>query len=151
MTKRAPYNSEAPCFASTHMERHGTVGKGNSVKHAKERKSRKPPLGTIGKERPSFAKMLASMPNVGLDADFSRSDVAGDAVAIISHITPAGGNVFLDLGFPAEEAEQLKMESVRRIAQTEERASQKWRERHTREAGGDHDSSRVIDHRNVQE
>jgi hypothetical protein len=28
-----------------------------------------------------------------------------------SHITPAGGNVFLDLGFPSEEAEWLKAAS----------------------------------------
>ena len=60
------------------MERHGTVGKGNSVKHAKKRKSRMHPLGTIGKGRPSFAKMLASMPNVGLDADFARSDAVDE-------------------------------------------------------------------------
>ena len=33
---------------------------------------------------------------------------------VISHITPAGGNIFLDLGFPPEEAERLKEESDRR-------------------------------------
>ena len=30
-------------------------------------------------------------------------------------ITPSGGNLFADLGFDAEEAEQLKAESDRRI------------------------------------
>lgn len=34
----------------------------------------------------------------------------------ITHITPAGGNVFLDLGFPPEEATELKAESQHRIA-----------------------------------
>ncbi len=60
------------------MERHGTVGKGNSVKHAKKRNSRKYPIGSLGKERPSFAKVLASMPNVGLDTDFARSNAVDD-------------------------------------------------------------------------
>ncbi len=34
---------------------------------------------------------------------------------IIGHTTPAGGNVFADLGFAPEEAEQLKADSDRRI------------------------------------
>ena len=32
------------------------------------------------------------------------------------HITPAGGNIFADLGFPAEEAENLKIRSSLMIA-----------------------------------
>ena len=32
-----------------------------------------------------------------------------------THITPAGGNVFADLGFSADEAKALKAESLRRI------------------------------------
>lgn len=35
----------------------------------------------------------------------------------ITHITPVGGNIFLDLGFPPEEAERLKAESDHRIDQ----------------------------------
>lgn len=57
-------------------------------------------------------------------ATANRGDAPGETPTIISHITPAGGNVFLDLGFPAEEAEQLKRESDRRMAATDERASQ---------------------------
>ena len=34
-----------------------------------------------------------------------------------THITPAGGNVFADLGFPPEEAKALKAESDRIIAE----------------------------------
>ena len=34
-----------------------------------------------------------------------------------SHITPAGGNVFADLGFPPEEAARLKAESDRIISE----------------------------------
>ncbi|MTI14180.1 helix-turn-helix domain-containing protein [Sansalvadorimonas verongulae] len=34
---------------------------------------------------------------------------------IVAHTTPAGGNVFADLGFEPAEAEQLKQESERRI------------------------------------
>ena len=34
----------------------------------------------------------------------------------ISHNTPVGGNIFLDLGFPPDEAERLKNESDQRIA-----------------------------------
>ena len=36
---------------------------------------------------------------------------------IIRHITPVGGNVFADLGFPPEEAATLKLESDRQIDQ----------------------------------
>lgn len=36
---------------------------------------------------------------------------------IISHVTPADGNVFLDLGFEPEEAARLKAESDRLIAE----------------------------------
>lgn len=35
---------------------------------------------------------------------------------IISYITPAGGNVFADLGFPPEEAERLKRETDKEIS-----------------------------------
>ena len=34
---------------------------------------------------------------------------------IISHITPAKGNVFLDLGFPPDEAARLKAEADAKI------------------------------------
>lgn len=33
-----------------------------------------------------------------------------------AHITPVGGNIFRDLGFPPDEAERLKEESDRRIS-----------------------------------
>ncbi|MEW6057969.1 MAG: hypothetical protein AB1540_15280 [Bdellovibrionota bacterium] len=36
--------------------------------------------------------------------------------SIITHITPADGNVFADLGFPPEEAARLKAESDRVIS-----------------------------------
>jgi len=36
-----------------------------------------------------------------------------------SHITPAGGNVFLDLGFGKEEAEKL-------LAETDREIDEKW-------------------------
>lgn len=39
-----------------------------------------------------------------------------------SHITPAGGNVFLDLGFGKEEAERLLAETDREIAEKRENA-----------------------------
>lgn len=58
------------------------------------------------------------------DNDGKRIDVAKvktehrDDVAdpVIGHMTPAGGNVFLDLGFLPEEAAQLKQDSDKRIA-----------------------------------
>lgn len=37
--------------------------------------------------------------------------------SIIGHVTPADGNIFLDLGFEPEEAARLKAESDRDIAQ----------------------------------
>lgn len=36
---------------------------------------------------------------------------------VISHVTPAGANIFLDLGFPPNEAEELLAESDRQIAE----------------------------------
>lgn len=46
-----------------------------------------------------------------------RLGVEGDAENLVStHITPVGGNIFLDLGFPPEEAARLKEESDRRIS-----------------------------------
>ncbi len=33
------------------------------------------------------------------------------------HITPAGGNIFLDLGFPPDEAAKLKAEAERMAAE----------------------------------
>lgn len=33
------------------------------------------------------------------------------ASILTEHVTPVGGNVFLDLGFPPEEAAQLKAET----------------------------------------
>ena len=42
----------------------------------------------------------------------SRARAAGrSALASSAHVTPAGGNVFADLGFPAVEAENLKIRS----------------------------------------
>lgn len=38
---------------------------------------------------------------------------------IVEHITPAGGNVFLDIGFEPEEAARLKADSDRQIAQSD--------------------------------
>lgn len=38
------------------------------------------------------------------------------SAGVIAHITPVGGNIFLDLGFPPDEAERLKEESDRRIS-----------------------------------
>lgn len=39
-----------------------------------------------------------------------------ELLPVIGHITPIGGNVFLDLGFPPDEAERLKEESDRCIS-----------------------------------
>ena len=47
--------------------------------------------------------------DAGINDD--RASLSGTA-----HITPVGGNIFLDLGFPPEEAERLKEESGRRIS-----------------------------------
>ena len=54
------------------------VGKGNSVKRAKKSSSSKRPVSSPGKERSSFFQALASMPNVGLDSDFSRSQAVDE-------------------------------------------------------------------------
>ena len=43
------------------------------MKHAKKRSSSKHPIGSLGKERLSFAKGLANRPNVGPDTDLARS------------------------------------------------------------------------------
>lgn len=48
------------------------------MKRAKKRNSRRHSIGSLGKGSPSFAKVLASMPNVGLDTDFARSNDAVD-------------------------------------------------------------------------
>ena len=53
-------------------------------------------------------------------------------------ITPSGGNLFADLGFEAEEAEQLKAESNRRIKadlkiQLMEEVASTIRERHMKQ------------------
>ncbi|NDV52262.1 hypothetical protein [Salipiger sp. PrR003] len=36
---------------------------------------------------------------------------------VIEHVTPSGGNVFADLGFPPAEAKALKAEAHRRITE----------------------------------
>ena len=54
------------------------AGKGNPVKRAKKSCSSKHSVSSLGKERPSFAQALANMPNVGLDADFARSDAVDE-------------------------------------------------------------------------
>ena len=43
-----------------------------------------------------------------------------------SHVTPAGRNIFLDLGFPAREAQRLLWESDKKIvrAQQEKQAKE---------------------------
>lgn len=38
-----------------------------------------------------------------------RKAEPSDASSVISHVTPADGNIFADLGFPPEEAENLKV------------------------------------------
>ena len=50
------------------------------------------------------------------DADCKTAHPDDLADHVISHITPAGGNIFLDLGFPPGEAAQLKHESDKRIS-----------------------------------
>jgi predicted XRE-type DNA-binding protein len=40
----------------------------------------------------------------------------GETGSCIGHVTPAGGNIFLDLGFPPDEAARLLAESNREIA-----------------------------------
>lgn len=52
----------------------------------------------------------------GDSLDPVRSETISDETTGITHITPVGGNIFLDLGFPPEEAEQLKEESDRLIS-----------------------------------
>lgn len=44
--------------------------------------------------------------------------VAGqrETSSCVGHVTPAGGNIFLDLGFPPDEAARLLAESNREIA-----------------------------------
>lgn len=85
----------------------------------------------------SFIEALASMPNVGEDADFERTpphtrdfrETARERVLRDPHfadslareiadaqVTPSSGNVFLDLGFPPDEAERLLAETDQRIA-----------------------------------
>lgn len=56
------------------------------------------------------------VPTPAQESTEARDDAGNIASAIISHITPVGGNIFLDLGFPPEEAERLKEESDRRIS-----------------------------------
>lgn len=48
------------------------------------------------------------------------ASIADEGDGIISHITPADGNVFLDLGFSPDEAARLKAESDRRIRQADQ-------------------------------
>ena len=48
------------------------------MKHAKKRISSKRQIVFLGKARPSFAKLLMSMPNVGLDTDFARSNAVDE-------------------------------------------------------------------------
>jgi len=40
-----------------------------------------------------------------------------------THVTPVGGNIFLDLGFEPEEAEAMLLESSRRIAAKQQTTS----------------------------
>ena len=48
------------------------------MKHAKKRSSSKHPIESLGKERLSFAKGLANMPNAGPDADFAQSNAVDE-------------------------------------------------------------------------
>lgn len=54
--------------------------------------------------REDFRKTIA-------EAIQSEKEAHLNAMAGSEHVTPVGGNVFLDLGFPAEVAAQLKKES----------------------------------------
>lgn len=38
------------------------------------KQAKKRPIASLGRNRPTFAEVLASMPNVGTDADFARVD-----------------------------------------------------------------------------
>lgn len=81
----------------------------------KSRRSQKP-----------FGIHLSRIPDVGHEGDFSRApNVKADNVAIgngypasvsSSYVTAVGGNIFLDLGFPPDEAAQLKEEIAQRIS-----------------------------------
>lgn len=62
---------------------------------------------------PVSRRSSRSRPNRLADSA-SNTDEGG---GVISHITPADGNVFLDLGFSPDEAARLKAESDRRIRQ----------------------------------
>ena len=60
---------------------------------------------------PRCPRTLAGWKRLGRER-YTREDL----LPVIGHITPIGGNVFLDLGFPPDEAERLKEESDRRIS-----------------------------------
>ena len=62
-------------------------------------------------ESPSWGRPAEGQLTVS--ADDMKLGIAVDTAC--GHITPAVGNVFVDLGFPKDEAEQLKAESMRRI------------------------------------
>lgn len=62
-----------------------------------------------------LADFDAACTNGGWDAG-GIERYSGDSMNGIAHVTPVGGNIFRDLGFPPDEAERLKEESDRRIA-----------------------------------
>lgn len=95
----------------------------------------------LGREVPSAADENTGTPG----------SLADEVSTSSSHITPADGNVFLDLGFPVEEAERLKRESDQRIAQKVGRSMQEPCERQTRDVGTDDGSGHAADRRNVKE
>lgn len=57
-----------------------------------------------------------SVPAIAGEGASAVSEVPDRGEPVISHITPVGGNIFLDLGFSPEEAARLKEESDQRIA-----------------------------------
>jgi hypothetical protein len=57
-------------------------------------------------------RLLTGYPQKFPDTRFpSQKEIAMDGKSIITHITPVGGNIFLDLGFGPEEAAALKADA----------------------------------------
>ena len=68
--------------------------------------------------RRKFQELLAEMPDgLPLVKGWDTMPARGKEIALgCEHVTPAGANIFLDLGFGLEEAAKLKAESYRIIA-----------------------------------
>ena len=67
---------------------------------------------TYGEYRRMTLPRCGPFPSRGCKTD-NPSEAIETMSTVISHITPADGNIFLDLGFPPEEAERLKEEADR--------------------------------------